>query len=307
MLVFCTLRTPAFAVTNLIASLSPSSAPQGANKLLVTFTLSATLPPPGTGVPINSVMIGTNAGSVAPHTNQYVIVAQFNIPNNESVGAKDATIAFPPGVYYFKAGGFTVTQATTLTASFTATPASGTVPLTVHFSDTSTGTVTNRLWDFGDSSSSTDTNPVHIYNAAGNYTVSLTVLGTLGSNTLTRTGYITVTQPPTNGAYVVVDTGQTLCWNNSSLIACAAAGQPFYGQDSQHPGHQPAYRNNGDGTISDLTTGLMWVQARGTKTTWEAARSNATACMVGGHTDWRFPTIKEVYSLSNSPAPMVRV
>ena len=294
LLAFC---APAFAVTNQIASVSPSSAPQGTNGLLVTFTLSASPPPPGTGVPINSVMIGTNVGSAAQHTNQYTIVAQFNIPNNESVGAKDATIVFPPSVYFVKASGFTVTQATTLTASFTATPTSGTVPLTVNFSDTSTGAITNRLWNFGDSSSSTETNPVHTYNAVGNYTVSLTVADALGSNTLTRAGYITVTPPPTNGAYVVADTGQTLCWNNSNIITCAAAGQPFYGQDSQHTGRQPAYQNNGDGTITDLTTGLMWVQARGTKITWEAARTNAAACTVGGHTDWRFPTIKELYSL----------
>ena len=45
----------------------------------------------------------------------------------------------------------------------------------------------------------------------------------------------------------------------------------------------PAYRDNGDGTVTDLNTGLMWVQARGAKVTWDAAVAGAAACRVGGH------------------------
>jgi hypothetical protein len=102
----------------------------------------------------------------------------------------------------------------------------------------------------------------------------------------------------TGGAYVVVDSNQTLCWNDSGVIACPSAGQPFYGQDAQYAGNQPAYRDNGDGTVSDLNTGLMWVRARGSQqVTWATAAANAAACAVGGHTDWRMPTIKELYSL----------
>lgn len=41
----------------------------------------------------------------------------------------------------------------------------------------------------------------------------------------------------------------------------------------------------------------MWVKARGTKVTWAEAVSNAATCTVGGHADWRLPTIKELYSL----------
>ena len=65
------------------------------------------------------------------------------------------------------------------------------------------------------------------------------------------------------------------------------------------PGQQPAYKDNGDGTVSDLNTGLMWVKARGAKVTWDAAVAGAAACRVGGHNDWRMPTIKELYSLIN--------
>ncbi len=99
--------------------------------------------------------------------------------------------------------------------------------------------------------------------------------------------------------YAVVDTGQTICYNESNSITCPATNQPFYGQDSQMDGLQPSYHDNGDGTISDLNTGLMWVQARGAQVTWAAAVANASSCTVGGYTDWRMPTMKETYSLAN--------
>jgi Protein of unknown function (DUF1566) len=98
-------------------------------------------------------------------------------------------------------------------------------------------------------------------------------------------------------AYPMVGTGQTKCYDNAREISPPRPGQPFYGQDAQHPGVAPAYRGNGDGTVSDLNTGLMWVQARGPKLTWDAAMAGAKSCRAGGHTDWRVPSIKELYSL----------
>jgi len=99
--------------------------------------------------------------------------------------------------------------------------------------------------------------------------------------------------------YVIVDTGQTKCYSNDREIAPPSPGQPFYGQDAQNKGKQPAYKDNGDGTISDLNTGLMWVKARGEETTWDNAKAGASTCRIGGHSDWRMPTIKELYSLIN--------
>jgi hypothetical protein len=58
--------------------------------------------------------------------------------------------------------------------------------------------------------------------------------------------------------YTVIDTGQTACYDDSSEIVCPGEGQPFYGQDAQYDGNQPAYQENGDGTVTDLNTGLMW-------------------------------------------------
>ncbi|WP_034640128.1 DUF1566 domain-containing protein [Desulfovibrio inopinatus] len=100
-----------------------------------------------------------------------------------------------------------------------------------------------------------------------------------------------------NTTYTIVDTGQNECFDNSRPIACPAEGEPFYGQDAQYDGNTPRYRDNGDGTISDINTGLMWVAARGDKMSWRDAKNNAASVTVGGYTDWRMPTIKELYSL----------
>ena len=65
------------------------------------------------------------------------------------------------------------------TASFNSAPVSG---HTIQFSDTSSGTPTSWLWDFGDGSTSTQQNPSHTYAAAGNYSVKLTVTNAGGSS-----------------------------------------------------------------------------------------------------------------------------
>lgn len=100
-------------------------------------------------------------------------------------------------------------------------------------------------------------------------------------------------------SYTIVDTGQTRCYGDRGEIVPPGPGEPFEGQDAQYQGPQPAYQDNGDGTVSDLNTGLMWVQDRGEKVGWNAAVAGAPACRAGGYDDWRMPTIKELYSLIN--------
>ena len=108
--------------------------------------------------------------------------------------------------------------------------------------------------------------------------------------------------------YPIVDTGQDRCFNDNIEMKFPDKGAKYYGQDAQYSGNQPAYIDNGDGTISDLVTGLMWTKDPGQKMTYNKAVANAAKCKVGGYTDWRLPTIKELYSLiifiGEDPDPM---
>ena len=84
--------------------------------------------------------------------------------------------------------------ATAPVSAFVAAPTSGSAPLSVAFTDHSTGTIASWAWDFDNNGSvdATVPNPTHLYNAAGNYTVTLTVNGPAGSDAATKTGYIVV-------------------------------------------------------------------------------------------------------------------
>ena len=66
-------------------------------------------------------------------------------------------------------------SALVLGAAFSANPTSGIYPLTVDFTDESTGTITSWSWDFGDGETSTEQNPSHTYTNPGTYTVALTL------------------------------------------------------------------------------------------------------------------------------------
>jgi len=97
--------------------------------------------------------------------------------------------------------------------------------------------------------------------------------------------------------YTIVDTDQIRCYDNRTEIVFPKSGQPFFGQDAQYTGNTPKYKDNRNGTISDLRTGLMWTKDPGKKVTWGTAMQNAKKCKVGGYSDWRLPTVKELYSL----------
>jgi PKD repeat protein len=76
-------------------------------------------------------------------------------------------------------------------AYFTTNKNIGAVPLTITFTDLSSGIPDSWLWNFGDGATSTERNPVHVYTQPGYYTVSLEVKNSLGSSTYTTSsGYI---------------------------------------------------------------------------------------------------------------------
>ncbi|GMU24258.1 MAG: hypothetical protein AMXMBFR13_43330 [Phycisphaerae bacterium] len=80
-------------------------------------------------------------------------------------------------------------------ADFTAAHTVGMAPLTVQFTDESTGPGSSWSWNFGDGGTSKMRHPVHAYTQPGTYSVTLTVTGLGRSDTMTRTDYITVALP----------------------------------------------------------------------------------------------------------------
>ncbi len=98
----------------------------------------------------------------------------------------------------------------------------------------------------------------------------------------------------------MTDTGQTSCYNNNGQITYPKDESPYYGQDAQYKSNLMAYNDNGNGTITDLVTGLIWSKAVDpTKTSLIEAHKIAEKMTLGGYSDWRVPNIKELYSLIN--------
>jgi len=107
--------------------------------------------------------------------------------------------------------------------------------------------------------------------------------------------------------FPVPDTRQKVCYDAVGKIACPGKGEAFAGQDAQHNGTQPSYTDNGDGTITDNITGLMWVKSPdlngdgkitvADKLSYKDAAAKPKGFTLAGHNDWRLPTIKEMYSL----------
>jgi len=97
--------------------------------------------------------------------------------------------------------------------------------------------------------------------------------------------------------YKIVDTDISEFYNNNSVITEPKIGESFYGQDANYSINPPSYTDNGDETITDNISGLMWEQSMGKKITYDQAFTKAKNLTLGGHSDWRVPSIKELYSL----------
>ncbi len=98
----------------------------------------------------------------------------------------------------------------------------------------------------------------------------------------------------------IPDTGQGSCFDNEKEIPCPEPGEDFFGQDAHYLGAPLSYTDQGDGTILDSVTGLVWQKGHNEKRlTWIDADRACKKLVLGNKSDWRLPDIKELYSLAN--------
>lgn len=125
----------------------------------------------------------------------------------------------------------------------------------------------------------------------------------IGCNTTSNT----TENLPNISNYPIVSTNQTKFYDNFNEITAPTEGSTFYGQNAMYLGTAPQYVENGDGTVTDMVTGLMWQQSpdnncdgiinHDDKVSYNAAVNGVGNYRLAGYTDWRLPTIKELYSL----------
>ena len=101
--------------------------------------------------------------------------------------------------------------------------------------------------------------------------------------------------------YRLPDTGQDECYDDFDPVEVPCVGTLFYGQDAHYPqGPKPAFRDNGNGTVSDLNTALIWQQIDdGTERTWQGAIDCCEDLELAGYNDWRLPSRRELILLLN--------
>lgn len=139
-------------------------------------------------------------------------------------------------------------------ANFTATPLSScTAPLTVNFTNTSTGGVQSYSWQFGDGGTSTGTSPSHTYSGNGIYTVTLHAISPGCTSTLVKTAYIVVQNTNANfSGDTAICIGSTAHFNDNTLPADTSRTWNFGDLTSlssvQNPSHQ--YASSGTYTVT---------------------------------------------------------
>lgn len=106
--------------------------------------------------------------------------------------------------------------------------------------------------------------------------------------------------PPPTGTFKLPDTGQTKCYNSSGAeIGCAGTGQ-----DGAYTINPMNYIDNGNGTVTDNVTGLIWQKEDDNiNRVWDEAIAYCDALTLGGQSDWRLPSKKELISIVNYGIP----
>jgi uncharacterized delta-60 repeat protein len=181
----------------------------GTNELPTVAITSG--PGEGSTVGTNTVTFTWSGSDTDGTVEGYYYSFDYNPPNIWTVGTSVTSGTLANGAHTFRVvamdddNAFSAVASRTFTvwyplppppvADFQAVPVRGAAPLTVRFTDMSTGTITSYAWDFDNdgTTDSTEENPTYTYNSQGTYTAKLTATGPGGSDDETKT--ITVTAP----------------------------------------------------------------------------------------------------------------
>ncbi len=168
-------------------------------------------------IPANATCSGTDCHNIANPIHTYAREGTYTVTliASNQYGASDTEV---------KTGYITVGQITPgIQADFTASPRSGSKPLTVQFTDLSTGGPTMWAWNFGDGTTEgLLANPTHTYVNDGTYTVTLTASNQFGaSDTEVKSGYISVGGSPQPVDSITIYPG----WNFISVPKKLAPGK----------------------------------------------------------------------------------
>src|SRR5436305_4655170 len=118
-------------------------------------------------------------------------------------------------------------------------------------------------------------------------------------------GIVLLLGPRRGGACQLPVTGQTTCWDGSgNVISCAGTGQ----DGELRKGAPLAYVDNGDGTVTDVHTGLVWEKLSHDGSVHDEHNTYTRATAFGhvatlnnmrfaGHADWRMPNVRELLSI----------
>lgn len=100
--------------------------------------------------------------------------------------------------------------------------------------------------------------------------------------------------------YKLTDTGQNVSYDNDGNVINPLEGEEYYGQDADFSSYDFSFIDNGDGTVTDNVTGLMWQQIPISESmSWEEAIEYCENLELAGYDDWRIPTAKELFGISD--------
>ncbi len=256
---------------------------------------------------------GTNSGWLSAGTtsasHSWASAGTYSVKAQARCATHTTVVSSLSGIHTVSISSPTETVSTSSTPTGTTSGTTGT-----SYSYTTGGSVSNQghsvqyFFDWGDGTNSGwlsagTTSASHSWASAGTYSVKAQARCATHTTVVSSWSGIHTVNISTiqqTGTFQLPDTGQTKCYDTAGTqIACAGTGQ-----DGEYSINPMSYTDNANGTVTDNVTGLMW-QKEDDNTTrnWTDAGTYCDSSTLGGHTDWRLPTKKELITIVDYSIP----